>query len=95
MATVCSRLRAEALRQLPELRRLGVGVDDAAEHAAGELAVVDFQDVGQGVVQSQALLQALGEEGEAAGDEQELDAVLSCRRRRSVSAPGDRRSFSS
>ena len=60
---------AEAVRQLAEFRGLCVRIDDRAEHPAAELAAVDFEDVGQGVVQPEALLEALGKECEAAGSQ--------------------------
>jgi len=43
------------LRHRFELCRLLVGVDDGAEHATGELAVFDVEDVGEGVVEAEAI----------------------------------------
>jgi hypothetical protein len=63
-------------------------VDDAAHYLAGQLAVDDFQFVRVGEVEAQALLQALGEEGEAARHQQRLQAGL-CTAASMASAPGD------
>ena len=61
-------------RELAQVDGLGVGVQDVAQHAAGQHAIVDLQRVGVRAVQLQALAQPVGEEGEAARHQQHLDA---------------------
>ena len=70
-------------------RALPCGVDDVADDAAGQPAVVDFQRVRRGRVEPEARLQPVGEEREAAGDEQRLRAVRAWNPASIRSAPGD------
>ncbi len=67
------RRKAQRITDTHEVRRLGLAVDDGADHAAGEVAVDDFQLVREGMVEAQTRLQALGEVGEAAGHQHAAD----------------------
>ena len=54
----------------------GLCVDDAAVQTACQAAVVGVEQVGMGVVEAEAGLQAVGEKGEAARYQHEFHAVL-------------------
>ena len=55
---------------------LTLSVHDLALHFACQSAVHDLQFVRMGEIETEALFQTLGEEHEAAGDQQGLDAVF-------------------
>ena len=57
--------------------------------ASGQFPVADFQRIRDGVVEAEPRLQAIGEESEAAGDEQRLRADALGIRASILSAPGD------
>ena len=50
----------------------GLRINHAAFEFAGEFAVNNFQHIGVGIIDAELLLQAVGEEGETAGNQQKF-----------------------
>ena len=57
-----------------ERRSLHLSIDDLAGDAPGEPAAGDLQRAGDGMVETEPGLEPVGEEGEAAGNQQRLGA---------------------
>ena len=67
--------QAQLAAQFEQPVGLGLRVDDVALDHASQPAVDHFQGVGDGVIQAQLLFEPVGEIGEAAGNQADLDAL--------------------